>query len=170
MEPPAFHQTPRDLAAELMKHIPIEKGDCVLEPFRGNGAFFDAIPEGCERKWTEIADGRDFRIMDDEPYDWVVSNPPFKVDGWDKTPRNGNAFFPLLDYFTDRARKGVAFFGNDYCFASLMTPLRFAKIQSKGWFIQKVVVCNVRKWRGRYYLVIFTRTPASTFVALPGNW
>lgn len=169
MDTYTFHQTPAALAAELMKHVPLLTGDVVYEPFRGEGAFYDAIPEGCERAWTEIVAGLDFRDHGGE-YDWVITNPPFKVEAWDKTPKNGNAFFPLLDYFTDRARKGVAFFGNDYCFSSLMAPKRFLHLQSKGWFIQKVVACNVKKWRGRYFLMVFARKPNPTFSCLEGNW
>jgi hypothetical protein len=164
-----FHQTPSALAAELMKHVPLTESDVVYEPFRGEGAFYNAIPTGLTRQWTEIAEGKDFREHTDT-YDWVITNPPFKIDAWDKTPKNGNAFFPLLDYFTDRARKGVAFFGNDYCFSSLMTPKRFMHMRNKGWYIQKVITANVRKWRGRYYLIILTRDPCSTFATIEGNW
>lgn len=171
MKPEGYelHQTPHSVAAELMRHVPLKPGDVVYEPFRGEGAFYQAFPDFVEKQWTEIAEGKDFRTHTGE-YDWVVSNPPFKVDAWDKTPRNGNAFFPLVDYFTDRARKGVAFFGNDYCFASLFTPRRHALLNAKGWYVQRVVSCTVKKWRGRYFLIVLTREPNSMFQTLPGIW
>lgn len=169
METYEFHQTPKALAAELMKSVPLTSGDVVYEPFRGEGAFYDAIPTGCERQWTELAEGKDFRDHEGE-YDWIVTNPPFRVEGWEKTPKSGNAFFPLLDYFTDRARKGVAFLGNHWCFQSLFVPKRLLHIQSKGWFIQKVVSCNVKKWGGRYFLIVFTKQPNAVFGTIEGTW
>lgn len=47
----------------------------VLDPCRGDGAFYNLIPD-CE--WCEIREGRDFYKVS-ENYDWVVSNPPYSV-------------------------------------------------------------------------------------------
>jgi len=51
-------QTPRELAKDLMALIEYTPGDRFYEPFRGEGAFFDAMPE--PKDWAEIKQGRDF--------------------------------------------------------------------------------------------------------------
>jgi len=49
----------------------------ILDPCRGNGAFYDNLPE--TRDWCEIRDGRDF-LEWNEPVDWVLTNPPWSKD------------------------------------------------------------------------------------------
>ena len=39
-----FHQTPKDLAKQLIQYIDFSDNDCVLEPFKGEGAFYDNLP------------------------------------------------------------------------------------------------------------------------------
>lgn len=50
----------------------------ILDPCRGNGAFYDNLPE--PRDWCEIRDGRDFRECK-ELFDWILTNP-----AWSKEP------------------------------------------------------------------------------------
>ena len=162
-----FHQTPPQLGRDLMAYLAshIEPTDVLYEPFAGEGAFFNAFPEGNPKLWTEIARGRDYKDCA-ETYDWVITNPPFKLDGVGK---NGNAIFPLLDYFTDRARKGVAFFISDYGLSTL-TPNRRDVLRRKGWDIVDIVMAQVKKWRGRYYLVIVKPSTTTCLHYLTGNY
>lgn len=46
----------------------------ILEPFRGDGAFYDTLPSGSD--WCELSLGRDFFDWQ-EPVDWIITNPPF---------------------------------------------------------------------------------------------
>ena len=151
-----FHQTPPELGRDLMAYLAphIEPGDVLYEPFAGEGAFLNAFPAGNPKHWTEISKGRDYKDFT-ETYDWVITNPPFKFEG-DK----GNAIFPLLDYFTNRARKGVAFFISDYGLGTL-TPKRREVLRRKGWDIVNIVMAQVKKWRGRYYLVVLKPSTTS---------
>ena len=55
-----FHQTPPELAKRLIEFLPLAAGDIVLEPFKGEGAFYDNFPTNVIREWTEIEDGRDY--------------------------------------------------------------------------------------------------------------
>ena len=48
----------------------------VLDPCRGDGAFFDNLPMASD--WCEIRDGKDFFAWTD-PVDWIVSNPPYSI-------------------------------------------------------------------------------------------
>jgi hypothetical protein len=160
-----FHQTPVELAKDLMQFIPLTETDRLLEPFRGEGAFYNHFPANNPKDWCEITDGRNYIDYNGE-YDWVISNPPFKLDG--ETGRV-NAFWKLLDFYTDKATKGVAFLGNDTCFGTL-TPKRIAHLEAKGWSIQKVVVCSVKKWRGRYFFIIVEKKPVSFYTCLNKNY
>jgi hypothetical protein len=151
-----FHQTPVALARDILaKHDGLfADGDVLYEPFKGEGAFYNHFPARCEKKWAEIEDGVDFTAV--EGYDWVISNPPFKL-GDRKT--GGNAFWFLTDYFTARAKKGVVFLANDYCLNTL-TPRRQAILRERGWGITSLTMCNVKAWRGRYYVIVLQPTTA----------
>jgi len=150
-----FHQTPESLCKELIKHIPdLLPTDTIFEPFAGEGAWLKAFPE-VNVIQTELEQGTDYKSidLDAEKVDWVITNPPFKLDN-EKGKRQENAFFKLADYFAGKTKKGFAFLGNDYCL-SAFTPVRLKKLKEKGVYIYKIVVCSVKKWRGRYFFIIF---------------
>ena len=160
-----FHQTPAACAAALVAHIPVEQGDILVEPFRGEGAFFNAFPStGAQHLWAEERQGRDYKDISGE-YDWVITNPPFRLE---MAGKRVNTFWFLLDYYSQRARKGIAFLGNDACFGTL-TPKRVAVLEQRGWGLTKLVVASIKKWRGRYYFFILEKKP-SVLHALPENY
>lgn len=146
-----FHQTPKECAKDLIKFVPLVEGDIVLEPFRGEGAFYDNFPNNVIKKWAEIEKGVDYTTQTD--YDWVITNPPFRLDFGAKRV---NSFWYLLDYYSTRARKGIAFLGNDSCFSTL-TPKRQEILKQRGWKITKIIVCSIKKWRGRYFFFILQK-------------
>jgi hypothetical protein len=151
-----FHQTPEDLCKALVKLLPDqEEGDTYFEPFAGEGAFVRAFPKDAHVITTEKENGTDYRdITDFSSIDWVVSNPPFRLDE-NNDGRRINAFYKLIDHFAGKTKKGVAFLGNDHCLACF-TPKRLKYLyDEKGIFVYKIVVCNIKKWRGRYFFVIF---------------
>ena len=148
-----FHQTPMECAKDLINFVPLLPGDIVVEPFKGEGAFYDSFPLNVKKDYAEIEEGKDYTEL--ENYDWVITNPPFKLDTGTKRV---NSFWFLLDYFTLRAKKGIAFLGNDSCFCSL-TPKRMRILEERGWGITKIVVCSIKKWRGRYFFFILEKKP-----------
>jgi hypothetical protein len=160
-----FHQTPKALCEELIKHIDLSAGDKVFEPFRGEGSFYNSFPDFVEKDWTEITEGRDYNDYKGD-IDWVITNPPFRLDNGAKQE---NAFFRLLKYYTDKAKKGIAFLGNDSCFSTL-TPKRLKELNEIGWYIHDVIVCNVKKWRGRYFFIIFKRSPSNFYKHIVGSF
>lgn len=161
----ALHQTPAACAAALVVHCAIEPGDVILEPFRGEGAFFNAFPAtGAQHLWAEIREGREYQDVSGS-YDWVITNPPFRLD---TDGKRVNSFWFLLDYYSQRARKGIAFLGNDRCF-SVLTPKRVGLLASRGWGITKIVVSSIKKWRGRYFFIVLEKKPPMLH-ALPENF
>ncbi len=160
-----FHQTPSQLAKDLIPFVPLEPTDILLEPFKGEGAFYNNFPEANPKDWCEITEGRDYKDHA-QPYDWVISNPPFRLE---EGAGRVNAFWFLVDYYTQHARKGVAFLGNDSCFSTL-TPRRLQILRERGWSVNKVVVCSIKKWRGRYFFIILQKQSNNFYNHLVSNY
>ena len=161
-----FHQTPELLCKELIKQIPLEDNDNVFEPFKGEGSFYNNFPVNVSKDWTEIEEGRDYRDYD-KPIDWVISNPPFKLV---RDKGRVNSFYYLLNYYASRVNKGIAFLGNDSCFSTL-TPKRLKELNiNHNLFIHDIVVCNVKKWRGRYFFIIFKKGSSPFYKYIEGNF
>ncbi len=162
-----LHQTPNELAKELIKKVPLVEGDKVVDTFRGEGAFYNNFPDYVEKGWTEITEGKDYRTYDGE-IDWIITNPPFRLED-EKKGKPVNCYFQLLEYYSSRVNKGIAFLGNDYCFSTL-TPIRMKKLNELGWYLQGYTICNVKKWRGRYFFMIFTKEKNDKINYLLGSY
>jgi hypothetical protein len=149
-----FHQTPNDCARDLIALLSISPADILHEPFKGEGSFYNNFPSINPKVWSELQVGIDYKTIE-EPYDWVITNPPFRLETGTKRV---NSFWYLLDYYSQRARKGIAFLGNDRCFSSL-TPKRINLLKQRGWGITKIIVCSIKKWRGRYFFIVLEKKP-----------
>jgi hypothetical protein len=160
-----FHQTPEELCKKLIEQIPLEEGDMVLEPFRGEGNLYNNLPTFVEKDWCEITDGRDYKDYDKE-YDWVLTNPPFRLE---TVTKRENAFWKLLEYYTNRAKKGIGFLTNDKCFG-VLTVKRLKQLNEKGWYIQSISCCSIKKWRGRYFWIILMKKPNMFYKYVEGNY
>ena len=162
-----FHQTPPELAKNLIAEVDLVRGDVVLEPFRGEGAFYNNFPEFVKKEWCEIEEGKDYKSHDHNNVDYVITNPPFRLET--KSSGRENAFYNLLLYYTDKVNKGICFLGNDYCFSTL-TPKRLKEINEKGFYLSKIVVCSVKKWRGRYFFIVFKKQRNDFYKYIEGNY
>ena len=160
-----LHQTPAQCAKDLISHVPLLPGDILLEPFRGEGAFFNAFPSDTVKLWAEKEKGVDYTDISGF-YDWVITNPPFQLNNGSKLV---NSFWFLLDYYTQRAKKGIAFLANDRCFSTL-TPRRMAVLKERGWALTRVIVCSIRKWRGRYFFIVLEKDKAGCMTYLTENY
>jgi hypothetical protein len=160
-----LHQTPPECAKDLMAFVSLVAGDRVIEPFKGDGAFYNAFPDYVEKDWAELEQGKDYKELTEE-YDWVITNPPFRLETGVKRV---NSFWFLLDYYTQRAKKGIAFLGNDKC-TSCLTPRRQALLKERGWKVTKIVVCSIKKWRGRYFFFVLQKEGQGFMDFLPKNY
>ena len=68
--------TPSAIAKSIIDKF--ELSGKVLDPFKGQGAFYDNLPDGIEKDWCEIDEDRDFFAYD-EHVDWIISNPPYSI-------------------------------------------------------------------------------------------
>jgi hypothetical protein len=87
-----LHQTPETLARDLISKLDITDNDVLYEPFKGEGAFYNNFPINNITYYTEIEEQLDYKNFN-ENIDWVITNPPFKLDG-----ENGrmNSFWYIL--------------------------------------------------------------------------
>jgi len=152
-----FHQTPNEITNKLLMEVDIylEEGDTILEPFRGEGSFYDNFPDRCIKDWCEIEMGRDYKYFtdqyfEDNLFDWVITNPPFRLQ---EGTKRINSFFSILQYFYPRVKKGLMLLGNIDCLNAL-TPKRMTTL---GAEITKIVVVNIPKWRGRYFFIVIQK-------------
>ena len=150
-----LHQTPKSLAKKIIENIDWKNNENVVEPFKGEGAFYDQLPDYVNKSYAEIEEGIDFRGIDYSDVDTIITNPPFRLE-----TDNGrkNAFFDILMFFAKTKVKKIIFLCNDYCFGSL-TPNRLLKLNNEGLYIHSLTTCSIKKWRGRYYVITFTREP-----------
>lgn len=160
-----FHQTPYKLAKDLIAQIDFSDVKNIYEPFAGQGSFYNQFPEGIPKFKSEIEDGEDFKNFDIDANQihTIISNPPFKLD-------NKNCFFQLIMYFFNyNSIQNVYFLSNDACFGSL-TPSRRKVMEEEGIFINEIITCAVKKWRGRYYFLHFSRKKNDNFKYLLENY
>lgn len=161
-----FHQTPEELCKELIKKVDIKEGDSLLEPFKGEGAFFNNFPSNTINNYCEIEEGFDFKSFN-AIVDWVITNPPFRLI--DDNNKRVNSFYYLLNYYADKVNKGICFLGNDYCLTTL-TPKRIKELNDKGLYLHKIIVCSVKKWRGRYFFMIFKKQQSNLIDYISGSF
>ena len=155
-----LEQTPETLCKELLKHIPdFKTTDLVFEAFAGEGNWVKAMSPDQNVILTEIENGTDYRSinLDEALVDWVITNPPYRIlsEGEAEGGKRENAFIQLANYFAGKTNKGFAFLLNDKCFSALTPPRLKHLYEEKGVYIHKIVVCSVKKWRGRYFFIIF---------------
>jgi hypothetical protein len=93
LRPRADNVTTRPAFAKLIVDYFKPSGFC-LDPCRGDGAFFDALPE--PRDWCEIRAGRDF-LKFKRKVDWIITNPPW----------SGRAYGPIARHAFELAENVV---------------------------------------------------------------
>ena len=154
-----FQQTPKDLAKHLFTFVKFSKGDSFLEPFRGEGAFYDIMPN--PKDWCEIEQGKDFFDYN-KPVNHIITNPPFKV-------KKKNSFISSFEKCLNLANKSINFLINHNMFLSL-TPTRLEKYFKQGWKFHKLHIVSVKEWFGRYYFVQFVKNGVNNITWNTKNW
>lgn len=64
------------MAIDLMNTIPFLDGEVVIDPCKGQGAFYDNLPQNVIKSYCEISEGIDYLKWNGE-VDITLSNPPF---------------------------------------------------------------------------------------------
>jgi tRNA G10 N-methylase Trm11 len=71
-----YPQTPPDTARQIINLFTWRKGETVLEPCRGEGAFYRQLPLFVKKEWCEILEGRNFFDYRGS-VDSIITNPPY---------------------------------------------------------------------------------------------
>ena len=134
------------MAKDLINTIDFKEDEKVLDPCRGDGAFYDNLPWYVERDWCEVNDGRDFMDYTSK-VNTIISNPPF-------VPRKlfWNFHLKAMDIATDR----IYWLVNASCI-NVFTPNRMFLMHNLSWYIQKIQIVQDKRWFGRYMLIKFGR-------------
>jgi len=66
--------TPETIAQDIISFF--KPSGKVLDPCRGDGAFYKYLPEGAD--WCELKEGKDF-FQYSQDVDWIISNPPYSI-------------------------------------------------------------------------------------------
>lgn len=95
--------TPTWLANDIINYY--EPKGKLLDPCKGDGAFYDFMPNA---DWCEISQGRDFFDYTGE-VDWIVTNPPWSMirqflEHSFKLPAKNIVFLCNINAVTTRAR------------------------------------------------------------------
>jgi len=143
-------ETKPEMVKFLLKFVPIRKTNAVLEAgSRKNKVWYENVKVK-KRYECEILDGKDYFKWNIK-VDWVVGNPPHR----DK-PGGKNLLWDWIVKTTEIAQKGFAFLFN-HRFINLLTPKRLEFLKQKGFYIQKIVIVNDKRWFGRYWFVVFQK-------------
>lgn len=145
----SFHYTKEEMVKDLIDLIPLNNKDKVLDAGSGlNKVFYNNIPNFCERYECELDEGKDF-LLEKNSFDWIIGNPPYHIAK------------DFLLHSASLSKKGIAFLINLTCLNSFLLPSRLKKMQSFGFYINKIHIVQDKRWFGRYFFVIFTKEPSS---------
>jgi len=163
-----FHQTPEELCKDIISNISFENSDILLEPFAGMNNFYNNFSEELTKYRCEIRDNLDFRDFDYENIkpSVIITNPPFDLGESFRIRKND--FYNILMFFSKKQYiRKIVFLGSSACYNSL-TPKRMMSLNEQNLFLNKVTSCFIKKWRGIYYVMEFTRKPNTSFDYLLG--
>jgi hypothetical protein len=126
--------TKPEMARHLLSLCEYEEGATLLEPARGDGAFYNNFPGHCKKEWCEINEGRDFLKWDDaDKVDYTISNPPF-------VPRK------LFWQFQQKAMK-----------ITRCKIFWLIKMADCGWYVVHLHIVSDKRWFGRYVYIEISR-------------
>lgn len=74
VDPKDIVYTPVKVCEHIIKFL--DPSGLCLDPCKGDGAFFNLLPEGSE--YCEIREGKDF-FEYNKKVDWIIGNPPYSI-------------------------------------------------------------------------------------------
>jgi len=144
--------TKPDMAKHLISQISFIDGDKVMEPCKGDGAFYDNLPNNVEKLWCEINEGKDYMEFNGK-VDITLSNPPF-------VPRK--LFWSFMQKSMETTNREIYWLVN-MSSLNVFTPKRLQEMKEKNWFIQSFHVVSDKRWYGRYIWIKIGRKNLNIF-------
>lgn len=131
--------TPNHIVKKMIEMTCINENDIVLDPCKGDGAFYNQLPN-CIKHWCEIKDGINFFDYHNN-VDIIIGNPPFSL--WDQWIKHSISLNP----------KKIC-----YLFGCLnLTPNRIKRLQQKGYYITSIVFVRINGYFGHSYLTLLEK-------------
>lgn len=144
--------TKESMAKYLIKRIKFTDGDIVCEPGKGDGAFYDNLPNNITKTYYEINEGKDF-LLAGEKVDICLGNPPF-------IPRK--LFWNFQQKAMEITRKKIYWLIN-LSSMNVFTPKRLNEMKELGWYIQRQHIVADKRWYGRYVWLEISKNPSDYF-------
>jgi|TARA_R110000796_G_C14483630_1_gene426977 hypothetical protein len=102
--------TPEETAKDIIQHFS-PKGT-ILDPCRGQGAFYNNYPTYCDKDYCEISEGKDFFDYN-KKVDWIITNPPWsKIKEFLKHSvkiSDDIVYLISINHFTTKARLRIIY-------------------------------------------------------------
>ena len=152
---PTIVMTKPEMAKHLIGLIDFKDGDIVMEPCRGDGAFYNNLPDNVIKEWCEINEDKDFLEYQGRKFDICLANPPF-------VPRK--LFWSFMQKSMDFTNRQIYWLIN-ISSLNVFTPKRLEEMKTKGWFIESFYVVSDKRWFGRYIWLKIGRNDNNIF-----NW
>ena len=141
--------TPVKTAIDIIQHFS-PKGK-ILDPCRGQGAFYNNYPSDCIKDYCELSEQKDFFDYE-QKVDWIITNPP-----WSKIKEfmlhsikicNNIVYLISINHYSTKARLRIIHengFGikEMYCVKTPPSPWPQSGFQIAAIHIQKGYVGNI---------------------------
>jgi hypothetical protein len=145
-KPEDVFYTPETLVKEhldLVKTFLKDENVLILDPFKGQGAYFNEFNNyfpNCSYEWCEINDNKDFFEYQGNPYA-IISNPPYSMI--DKVLQKSVSLQPhIISYLVG--------FGN-------LTARRMEYMNKNGYELCSMHLTKVFKWYGMSAIITFRK-------------
>ncbi len=154
---PTIVMTKPDMARNLIALVDFKDGDRVIDPCRGDGAFYDNLPDNVIKSYCEINENKDYLEHKDK-VDITLSNPPF-------VPRK--LFWNFMQVAMDTTDREIYWLIN-MCSLNVFTPKRLLEMKDKNWFINHFHIVADKRWFGRYVWVKISKID-NDFISYKNN-
>jgi type I restriction-modification system DNA methylase subunit len=140
-----IYYTPEILAKDIINICDLKENDIVLDPFLGQGVFYNNYPKYVRKEWCEISKGIDF-LTYDKKVDWIISNPPF------------SSLKFMIPKILEVATKGICLILG----TNNLTTHRDDLFKKSGFNLTHIETFNVKSWFGfRCCVVIYEKNKES---------
>ena len=130
--------TPKELAKKIIDSVEWEDGEIVLDSCRGEGSFYNQLPNNVNKIWCEIDEGKDFYNCN-ELLNTIIQNPPYShLNNW-------------FDKCKELNPKRMCFLLHMYA----LTDTRIKNFENVGYIIYKLDITKVHEWFGHQVVVWF---------------
>ncbi len=146
--------TNKDFAKRIIDYFEpqFEVGDTFLDPCRGDGAFYDHLPE--PKDFCEIQEGKDFFAYNNKA-NWIITNPPWQ----------GKVYAPFANHCFE-VSDNVVFLVK--LFGAIGTTRRLRDALTNKHGMKEIIICD---WKQAAFYYIDGSTKAGEgFVLAIVHW